>query len=119
MARFRANAAGDITQFFANYIEEKQNLVPPAGTAYELQFDELTNAGLIAAYNTNSAQFRMDGGTLTQNGIAATVNPDALFYAAFRNRADMLSKINETNDPFTREEVARFAAVAFRIAGLD
>lgn len=119
MALFRANAAGDILQFLSTYLQEKQFATPPAGTAYSLQFDETTNAGLIAAYNANSAQFRMDGGTLTQNDVAATINPPALFYAAFQDRAAMLAKANETNDPFTREEVARILAVAFRIAGLE
>lgn len=121
MARFAAAANGDILQFIANYAEEKEGPQSPlpANTSYTLHFDEATNAGLIAAYNANSNQFRMDGGTLTQNDTPVTVNPDSLFYAAFRNRAEMLSKIHETNDPFTREEVARFAAVAFRSAGLD
>lgn len=120
MALFRSNAQGEIIQFFATYAAEKQfGGSVPSGAVYSLQFDESTNSGLVSAYNANSSQFRMDGGTLTQNDVAATINPDGLFYAAFRNRADMLSKINETNDPFTREEVARFAAVSFRIAGLD
>lgn len=116
MARFRALANGDIVQFLGTYEQEKTVQAPP-GTTYQLQFDESTNAGLIAAYQQNGNQFRMDGGTLTQNDVPATINPDSLFYAAFRDRANMLSKAAETADPFTREEVARILAVTFRLAG--
>lgn len=119
MAVFRANADGEILQFLSTYTQEKQFPTPPPEVVYSVQFDEVTNPGLIAAFNANANQFRMDGGTLTQNDTPATINPDALVYAAFRHRAEMLSKANDTNDPFTREEVARILAVAFRVAGFE
>lgn len=120
MALFRADANGDIIQFFSTYQSEQQNggNVPP-GTAYSLQFDEQTNPGIVSAYGANSAAFRMDGGTLTDDGVPVTINPPQQFYAAFQNAAAMLAKAN-SGDPhsWTTEEVDRLVAVAFRAAGL-
>lgn len=118
MAKFYANIAGDILRLDGSRLVER-SATPPAGTAYTLQFDEETNTGLITAYQSNAAQFRMDGGTLTQNGTPATVNPDGLIYAAFRDRIALLAKARETTDPFTRQEVALILGLAFRANGLD
>lgn len=92
--------------------------MPPA-TAYSLQFDEETNAGIVSGYNSNSAAFRMDGGTLTEDGTPVTINPPKQFYAGFQSAATMLAKAN-SGDPhnWTTEEIDRLMAVAFRAAGL-
>lgn len=120
MAAFRAQANGDIVQFMNSYQQEKQNPWNPTLFPFQVQFDEKTNAGLISAYNANSAQFRMDGGTLTQNGIPATIFPPEPFYEAFLHAAEMLTKAkSQVQPPPTTEEMWRICAVAFRGAGLD
>lgn len=120
MARVRADANGDILQFLNTYqLEQQLGGNAPAGTVYELQFDEETNPGIVAGYAANSAAFRMDGGTLTEDGTPVTINPPKQFYAAFQNAAVMLAKAN-SGDPhsWTTEEIDRLMAVAFRTAGL-
>ena len=120
MAAFRALANGDITQFVSTYQQEKQIVWDQQQFPYQVQFDEETNAGLIAAWNTNTAQFRMDGGTLTQNGIEVTINPPHPLYDAFLHVGEMMAKALSDNPPApTAQEQWRAIAVAFRIAGLD
>lgn len=118
MATFRANAAGEILQFLATAQQEQQNPNPPAGTAYTLRFDETTNAGIVTAYNANSNTFAMPGGTLTQSGTPVTINPPGLLFEALENAAALATKAVETNDAFTRQEVAWLIAIAFRSANL-
>lgn len=118
MARFAANAAGEIIQFARTYSEEKSFNIPPSAV-FTLQFDEQSNAGIIAAYDANPATFAMAGGTLTQSGVEATINPPLAFYRAFLNVAALKAKRDNTNDPYTREEVSQILAAAFRGAGLE
>ena len=119
MAAFRAQANGDIVQFLSTYLQEKQIVWNQAAFPYQSQFDEATNPGLIAAWSANPAQFRMDGGTLTQNNIAVTINPPQPLYDAFLHAAEMLAKGLSDNPPApTAQEQWRAIFLSFRNAGL-
>ena len=84
MAKIYADTDGVIIRFLATLAQEHQYPDPPAGTVWTLAFDENTNQGIVTAYGTNSNQFTMPGGTLTQTvaGVPAVVaiNPPGLAY---------------------------------------
>lgn len=120
MAAFRGNAQGEIQQLLGTYTQEKNNPWNQGTHPYQQTFDEATNAGVIAAYNSHPEQFRIDGGTVTQNDVAVTFNPPSLFYQAFTDRAALLAKANaEDAHTWTSEEVDKLVGLAFRLAGLD
>lgn len=120
MAIFRANVSGVIIQFVSTYQAEAAPInAAPAGTAYAVRFDEVTNPGLVAAYGANAGAFTMPGGTLCQDDTPVTINPPAAFYAGVVDAAGILQKANSgTPHNWTTEEIDRIAAVAFRGAGL-
>lgn len=101
MARFDADTNGSIIKFVPGYLQEANVAfgAKPPGTVYSLQFDEATNAGLITAYQANTTQFTMPGGTLTQTppsgpSQVATVNPPSPFYDGFLRSAEILARLS-------------------------
>lgn len=122
MAKFYADVQGQILQFLATRQQEQNPPAPaPVQAAYTLQFDELTNNGLISSYQSNPQQFAMPGNTLVQTigGVTTpvTVNPPNVFYEAYQNALAVIAKANDPNrSPWTAQEIAQIAAVSFRIA---
>lgn len=90
----------------------------PSGIQYIRYFDEGTNASLVASWQTNAQAFSMPGGTVTVNDVPATFNPDGAWFAAKSRAEALLSKLKNTNDPFTREDIADAIAIAFHADGL-
>lgn len=119
MARFFADAAGQIIAFRRTIGEEESPDFndPPPLTNYDLQYDETTNPGIATDYDIDPQAFTMIGGTLAKSGTEVTINPDSAAYAGFRNYKDFLTKLNSTNDPITREELAQSLSLLFRDAG--
>ena len=123
MARFDGDANGTILKVVPNYGNELHPTLGsvPEGRVYVLQLDEVTNAGILAAYTANPSQFAMPGGTLTQTvgGVsqAATINPPTPFYAAFQNSAAIMARLNGGQYAPTQEELSQIAAAAFRANG--
>ncbi len=116
MATVRANNLGEIIQFLQTPEEETQYAVAPPETAYSFRFDETTNAGLIAQYNVNSNIFSMPGGTITVNGVAATINPPSLVHTALSRLPNLIAKL-QGGDAFTTQEQKQLLAVLLRGAG--
>lgn len=118
MARFSANAAGEIIEFKASGLAERLAPLPPAGAAFSLHFDEVTNPGLITSYQADPQAYSMPGGTLTVSGVPATVNDPGAYDAARSRAGALLVKLRDTTDPFTREDIADALAIAFHADGL-
>lgn len=125
MARIDSDAQGAILKLVRGYGDETHpGLGAPApGRVHVRRFDELTNAPFFVAYDANPQAFRLVGQTVTQEVAGQQVeyelSPDGPAYAALADATAMLSKIKDTNDPFTREEIARFGALAFRANGVS
>lgn len=125
MARIDSDAQGAVLKLVRDYGTEQHPALgaPAPGRVHTLRFDELTNAAFFVAYDSNPQAFRLIGSTLTQEvagqQVEYTLSPDGPAYAALADAAAMLSKIRDTNDPFTREEIARFGALAFRANGVS
>lgn len=120
MATIRANASGEIIQFLQTPQQEAQFGTPaPPETVYELRFDHETNSGILAAYNANSAEFALPGGTLTQSGTPATINPPGAYFEAQAALPDLLVKLDPENpDALTTAELKQALTLAFRAAGI-
>lgn len=125
MARFDANGTGTILKFCPTVEIERNPLLggsPAAGRVYTLHFDEVTNAGIVTAYQANPSQFTMPGGTLIQtpsggSPAEATINPPSPYYSAFLNAEEIMARLNGGQYAPTQEELSQIAAAAFRGIG--
>lgn len=125
MARIDSDAQGAILKLVRDYSTETHPTLgtPAPGRVHTRRFDESTNAPFFVAYDADPQAFRLVGQTLTQvvagQQVEYALEPDGIAYAALADATAMLAKITSTNDPFTREEIARFAALAFRANGVN
>lgn len=91
----------------------------PPGVTNIFRFDETqpNNAGLLTQWAANAALFTMAGSQVLVDGQAAEFDPPGLLFQAQENCEALISKAANTEDAFTREEVAQIGAAAFRALG--
>lgn len=119
MATVRAGVNGEILQFLATPEQEAMIPGPIPGQVYEVRFDETTNPGLVTDLSASTANWSVPGGTLTKDGIPATINPPERFFTA-RTRIDELrDKLLPTTNPeaLTTEDIRDALAELFRRTG--
>jgi hypothetical protein len=80
MAKIYANAAGALLRMLATEEEERQFPDPPPGAAGVLDFDEDTNAAVIAGVHAAWDAHTLLGGVLRLNGQAVTIAPPSQEY---------------------------------------
>lgn len=104
MAKIYANAAGALLRLLATEEEERQFPDPPPDTASVLDFDEDTNAGVIAGVNAAWDAHTLLGGVLRLNGQEVTIAPPSAEYTDrqqlqtyWTNLAAYLALNNPTN----------------------
>ena len=79
MATLYAAADATLSRFLTSDQEAEYPTAPP-GTASTLQFDESTNAALIAGLSSDWQSYRLSGSTLTHNGQAVTIGAPSAAY---------------------------------------
>lgn len=118
MASFGGDINGDIIGLRATIQQEVDSPWSSNPNAvYVWQFDETTNQGLIDAYNASPADFRLDGGTLTQNSVDVTKIAPSAVYDAFESLPALVTKM-ETGQTLTNTELAKLATESFRRFGV-
>jgi len=114
-AAFFTDAAGSLAGLFRSTDQPPTTI--PSDARYVVEFDPDTNAGLIAQYGADSNAFAIAGNTLTVNGVVATINPGSAVYEAEARLPGVVSKLQNTTDPLTREELADVLTVLLRDSG--
>jgi hypothetical protein len=117
MGVFFSNQIDGSAVIYRDELELKMNPVPPTAV-HVRRFDEKTNTALVAAWQVDSQQFSLAGGTLTVDGVPATFQPDGAYFSAKLRAPALIAKFRDSEDPFTREELADLFAVAFHADGL-
>jgi hypothetical protein len=99
---------------------EEQSFPLPIGVTNLFRFDETqtNNAGLSAQWASNSAPFTMAGSQVLVDGQPAAFDPPGLLFKALENSAALWSKMENTPDALTREELAQLGAISFSAKGL-
>lgn len=117
MAAFYGLSNGDVQGLRRNQSEEEQ-FPPDNDTVFIHRFDETTNTGVISAWDANSASFRIDGGTVTQNGTPVTFSPPSAVFSALENLQTSIDKLGGgNNDPLTTAELKNLFRVILNDLG--
>jgi hypothetical protein len=91
----------------------------PSGVTNIFRFDETqtNNHGLITQWSANSAAFSMVGSQVLVSGDPASFDPPSIAWTALEQAQSLYSKMVDTNDAFTREDMANMMAMTFRALG--
>lgn len=138
MARIYADSSGNILQILPTWeVEQAQDtgIAPPAFPAkpanpaptYTLQFDEATNASLLAALQASATAntFSMPGGTLTQKITSggtttsgqAVINPPSGLYSLYLIANPLVAQL-EGGVGMTPAQQAMLTTAFLKIAGV-
>lgn len=120
-ACFYSTNNGQTVQARTSPSNESQNPIPanpPVTNIYRFDETQPNNAGLLSQWNSNSTPFSMSGAQVLVDGDPAEFDPPDLLYRALENWAALWSKMQNTNDAFTREEMAQLGAIGGRALGL-
>lgn len=91
---------------------------PPANRIWEKRFDEVTNASLVALFSSNTQAFTMPAGTVMYQENPVEFVPNGAYFDAKLRAPALLDKLKNSNDAFSREDIADIAAIAFHGDGL-
>lgn len=86
MAKIYADAQGALLRLLQSDAEIAQ-FGAPSGAAFTLDFDEDTNAALLADIGAHWAAFTMPGGVLKRNGQTVQLQSDGAHYSARKRLA--------------------------------
>lgn len=105
MATIYGDAKGVLLRFLRNEDEEERFPEAPAGTAYTVRFDELTNPAVVDALNTDWNSHDLVGGVLRRNGQAVSLAADSQEMSDRKALGAVLGKL-QSDRPLTPEEIA-------------
>lgn len=114
MAKVYASAAGAIIRFLATEAEEREYPDPPPGATIAVDFDEDTNAAVVAGLQSAPLEHDAVGGVLRRNGAAVTLAPPS---AEYTDRAQLqtywgnLQTYLGLNNPTNAQSVAAIKTI--------